>query len=170
MNDKKIVTIEIEDNFGNYMRIPEEYIGFRFYNGVNNGQSEHISYDVIISIDRNYKGHYFDVCGHEHCNSCAITCLRNCQNITIIKHIYEDGSNDVINVNWYDEVLYVKDGRNIYDPKYQNHNEYQRSKSNKHGDLFIVIEPNNRLDKIFPDEVINADDYTVGEGNERVSQ
>jgi hypothetical protein len=60
-------------------------------------------------------------------------------------------------------VLYVKDGVDVHDPKYQNYNEYQRSKTNKHGDLFLEISATEELDSVFPDDVVNKDDYIVGE-------
>jgi len=65
-------------------------------------------------------------------------------------------------MNWHGEVLCVKDEREVNDPQYQNHNDYQRVKTNRHGDLFIEISEKAELDDIFPNEVINADNYTVG--------
>jgi hypothetical protein len=88
-------------------------------------------------------------------------CLRDCY-ISYIDRIYADGS-DRVYIDWYSPVLYAKDGVDVHDPKYQNHNEYQRSKANKHGDLFIEVSATAELDSIFTDDVINADGYIVGD-------
>ena len=41
-------------------------------------------------------------------------------------------------------------------------NEYQRSKRNKHGDLFVAISKNlSLLNEVFPDEDVDSDDYAT---------
>ena len=83
-------------------------------------------------------------------------------NIIILKRIYEDESESgSIFIEWFDAALHKKDGANIHSPYYQNHNVYQRSKTNKHGDLFLMVSEKGELDSMFSDEIVNADDYTV---------
>ena len=119
---------------------------------------EYLVKQFVISIDRNYDDSVIDACD-------GIPAIEGLQDFYIsdIERIYEDGS-DRVYIDWYSPVLYVKeDGGEVYDPQYQNHNEYQRSKVNKHGDLFIEVGATAELDSIFPDDVINADVYTVFE-------
>jgi len=57
--------------------------------------------------------------------------------------------------------LLRKVGAERFNEHWDIHNEYQRSKTNKHGDLFLEISETAELDNIFPDEIINADDYSI---------
>ena len=167
MSMQKLLSIEIEFNNLEYILVPGKYIGIFQLDGMEEikgkSDSNYWVKSLVLSIDRNYKGCICNVFDDEQSKDCGMDCLSKGKNISSIKRTYEDGSSDRILVNWYGEVIHVKDERKVYDPQYQNHNEYQHSKTNKHGDLFVEIGEKAELDSIFPDEVINADDYTVEE-------
>lgn len=144
MSDKKLLAVEMVLNNLDFMRVPFEYIGIFQLNGLTTNdstKSEYWAKQFVISIDRNYKD-----CTCEFSVD-AMDCLRDCY-ISFIERIYENENvRDKVYIDWFIQ--------------YQNHNVYQRSKSNKHGDLFLEISEQAELDSIFPDEIINADNYTV---------
>ena len=167
---QKLLLIEIELSNLEYVIVPGEYIGVFQLDGMKEikgkSDSNYWVKSLVISIDRNYKGCICNVFDDEQSKDCALNYLGKGKNISSIKRTYEDGSNDRIWVNWFGEVLHARDGYEVYDPQYQNYNEYQRSKTNKHGDLFIEISEEAELDSTFPNEVINAGDYTKEKYNQ----
>ena len=184
MNDKKLLALEVEFSNIHLARIPFEYIGVLQLNGLkkieytlknprnsNSNDPEYTVKQFVISIDRNCLGAIYCLLTGEHINDDAMDWLRTCQ-IVQIDCIYEDGSEkDTVQPVRYDEVLYIQeDGSKVYNGDFMNHNEYQRSKVNKQGDLFIEISEKAELDSIFPDEIINADDYIVREMNNEVDR
>jgi len=160
MNRKKLVSVKVVFNNSDSLIIPYEYIGVLQFDSVMGGDlftSEFFTSKLLVSIDRNY------ISSTDEYTAYAMDWLRDLKNILYVECIYEDRRGRIY-IDWFKPVLYEKgDGGKVYDPQYQNHNEYQRSKINNHGDLFIEISENAELDSIFPDDVINADDFTVGE-------
>jgi len=166
MSVQRLLSIEVEFSDLVYIFVPGKYIGIFQLDGMEEikgkPDSNYWVRSLVMSIDRSYKGCVYNILGDLYSEDDGMNCLKDGNNISSIKRIFYNGSSDRIWVNWYGEVLCVKDEREVYDPQYQNHNEYQRVKTNKHGDLFIEISEKAELDNIFPDEVINADNYTVG--------
>ena len=160
INGKKLLAIEVVLSNLDFLRIPREHIGVFHLNGLKaivKDKSKYWAKQLVLSVDRNYKANTLEY------DVDAMGCLQNDRSISSIERIFEyGGEKDSVYFDWYGEVLYVKGGVEWYDPKYQNHNEYQRSKTNKHGDIFLEISEKAELNSIFPDEIINADDYTVG--------
>ena len=73
--------------------------------------------------------------------------------ITSIQRIFADNSKEQCFYN----PVWLDNGKSI-----QCVNPYQRSKINRHGDLFLAIYADmGLLDSFFPDEQINANDYAV---------
>jgi len=100
-------------------------------------------------------GMFHEQCSEETPCSCHCNLMLRMQipcHITSIQRIYDDDS---------EEHCFYYPAWNITDEPLQCENSYQRSKVNRHGDLFLEISENAELESIFPDEVINADDYTV---------
>jgi hypothetical protein len=153
MNGKKLIALQLNISNLTYARIPCEYIGVFQPN------------ELTLSIDHSYKEYISSWFDGEYIDGVLAMDYLRAWNMFIsdIDCIYEDGDEEKIHIEKFDYVLYVNEnGNTVCDPQYQNVNRYQRSKINKHGDLFIEISAMAELDSIFPDDVINADDYTVG--------
>ena len=152
MSGKKLIALQVNLSNLTYVRIPCKYIGTFQPSG------------SIISIDRSYKECMRSWSDGDYVKGVFALEYLSARNIFIsdIDCIYEDGSEEKVHIEWFSYILYVdKNGKSVYDPQYQNVNKYQRSKTNKHGDLFIEISIESKLDIIFPDDVINADDYIM---------
>jgi hypothetical protein len=174
MNDKKQIAVIIAFENMESAYIPCEYIGTFLLNGLeiiekakDEAEPRYIAKQFVISINRSYKEFnqsvfYNDV--DKSGNDYPVDYLRDSNNILTVTSVYADGSkSDFIYIDWFYPVLNDENGVKIHDPQHEHHNKYQRSKVNKHGDLFIEVSENIELDNIFPNDVINADDYTVGE-------
>ena len=147
MNDKKMLRIEVVFNNLDSIIIPSEYIGVFQFKGLkinDRVKAQYWAKQFVVSIDRSCSDYTSE------CNVTAKECLLGFAYISYIELIYEGESRrDRIYIDWFTQ--------------YINHNVNQRSKANKHGDLFLEVSETAELDSIFPDEVINSDDYTVYE-------
>jgi hypothetical protein len=91
-------------------------------------------------------------------------------------HVIEDANDDEITLEYLHksrDIVWLSlkfpyhergnvSGEARWDGAHSEWNEWQRSKLNRHGDLFIAIgEDAALLDRAFPDEVINTDGYEV---------
>jgi len=157
MADKKMIAIGISFENCDFLTIPWEYVGiFQLnkvtYHNVWWGASGPVSglsvRQFIISFDRGLKDYSNDKDSYHHN---YLERIEQPRHIASIKLIYNDGSeSESFYPTWHDT-----------DEDWQCENPWQRSKRNTHGDLFLEIGENTELDSMFPDETINADDYSV---------
>ena len=150
MSERKLLGYQV--NFENlaFVRIPKDCIGIIIYQSGSspNYNGRHHVKQFAISIDRGYTDIARDaLIEEEFGGTSAMVALREFS-IVDIDCIWEGGIESWIYVDF-----------SIGDMQ----NKYQRWKTNKHGDLFIEVSATAELDSIFPDDVINADDYTVTE-------
>lgn len=151
---------EIRLHFSNlqYVRIPQKFIGeyvIENRRGMEDGINEKVF--AGVAIDRNYSDFAYSYIDDKPTEISAVTVLRDFS-VNMAEVIYYDGTIDQYNVNWYHQVLASGvDGNKQVSSAVQNNND--EFKENVHGDMFVDL--GERKNYYFPDEWINADDYTI---------
>jgi len=166
MNNKKLIAIEIEfasycckDPFNTFACIPFEYIGTYQLNGlrllgntIEGNIPLYLVEQLAFSFSREYKGLVYCKWGELY-GKYATDILKDFDRTIYLYHIYDDGNKDKITLRTRKHIKYLNDSDNFI----------RIISANKHGDWFIEHSTNNKINRIFPEDEINADDYIVGE-------